>query len=204
MIRITYKKSYNTIVVSAKSKLELGKTFIRFQEFYESCNPAFKGKIFTLGQFKQWYSNEYGADTYYIDWQGFNLPSCVLEPFKQGLFDPLTKYEKRLLKLLKYKSGDYYIVGANDKDVLKHELAHALYYTNKKYRENVISCFNANSKDIHRIKKFVIEKGYHKDVLYDELQAYIIDNSDFFVKNTPKKVLTYIQKLHKKYTKKIK
>ena len=56
------------ILVSADSQEELNRTFLRFQEHYES--PEWKGKIFTDGQFRAWYSEKYGANTYERDWSG--------------------------------------------------------------------------------------------------------------------------------------
>jgi hypothetical protein len=103
------KQPYNSVWISADSQEELGNTFIRFQEFYESPNPNFLGKIFTLGMVRQWYSVKYGADTYHHDWTGFNFPSRILLPFKQGLFDPLTNEEIALLNLFKYRQDHFYI-----------------------------------------------------------------------------------------------
>ena len=108
------KQPYNSVWVWADSQEELGLTFMCFQEYYESTNPAFKNNIFTLGQLKRWYSETYGANNYQTTWVGFNFPSKVLIPFKEGLFDPLITEEKRLLDLFKYRSDDFYIIGAQN------------------------------------------------------------------------------------------
>jgi hypothetical protein len=201
MIYIETKKELNTIVISSDSQIELGKTFIRFQEYYESPNPKFKNNIFTLGEYKYWYSKEYGADTYFTDWVGFNFPSQVLEPFRKGLFDPLTVYEKRLLNLLKYRDDDFYVVGANNSKILKHEISHALYYTNKNYQKNINNILTKNTKYLKKLKKFLLDKGYHPSVLHDEIQAYIISNDDFFVNNVSNNIVKSIHNLYKLYTK---
>lgn len=50
---------------------QLASTFLRFQEHYES--PEFRGKIFTLDEYKEWYmtnspnSIKKGIFTYYED-----------------------------------------------------------------------------------------------------------------------------------------
>ena len=138
------KQPHNSVWIKADSQKELADTFIRFQEHYES--PQFRNKIFTLGQLKNWYSIKYGADTYNKDWTGFNFPSRILEPFRQGLFDPLTKEEKRLIKLLKYRNDDFYIIGANSDSTLRHELTHALYHNNKDYRKKINQLLDSNKK----------------------------------------------------------
>jgi hypothetical protein len=202
MLKIRNQSNYNTVIISSDSQDELGQTFIRFQEHYESCNPDFKGKIFTLGQFKSWYSSRYGSDTYHIDWMGFNFPSTVLQPFRQGLFDPLTAKEIELLSLLKYRHDNFYIVGANDGVVLKHELSHALYYNDTSYRNKINKLFQKYGKEITKIKNYILDKGYHKDVLYDELQAYILDGDDeFIIQHAPKSLILSIVKLHHYYNK---
>jgi len=177
------KQPYNSIWISADSQKELGETFIRFQEYYESPNPDFYNKIFTLGSVKHWYSMEYGADIYSDTWIGFNFPSTVLLPFKQGLFDPLTDQEKILLDLLRYRNDDYYIIGAQNKSTLRHELSHAMYGFSNKYKEEINNFISQNSSKFKKIKHYIINKGYHKNVINDEIQAYVTDNDDSFILN---------------------
>lgn len=65
--------------VNFSSQEELASTFLRFQEHFES--PSFKGKIFSLDDYKRWYikhspnGQKTGEFTYYSDWSGFNIPS---------------------------------------------------------------------------------------------------------------------------------
>ena len=196
------KQPFNSVVISTDSQEELSESFMRFQEHYES--PVWADKIFTIGQFKQWYSKTYGADTYRHDWIGFNFPSYVLKPFRDGLFDPLTEKEKEILNLLKYRIDEFYIIGCNTDEVLNHELCHALYYFNNDYREGVNKVLKENAQDIKEAFDHLLNLGcYHKKVLADEFQAYILDN-DYFKKNDiiiSKRVICKIKKLHKLYSK---
>jgi hypothetical protein len=171
------KQKHNAVLISADSQEELADSFMRFQEFYE--NPHWADKIFTVGQVKKWYSEKYGADTYRFDWHGFNFPSCVLKPFKEGLFDPLTENEHKILSFLKYRNDNFYVIGSNTDDVLKHELNHALYYTNKKYREETNNLIDSNKKQLKNVFSHILKLGYHKKVLYDETQAYCLDDGYF-------------------------
>lgn len=191
---------YNSVWIWADSQDELGLTFMRFQEYYESDNPEFRGKIFTLGQLRCWYSETYGSNSYHSHWVGFNFPSYVLEPFKQGLFDPLTSEEKGLLHLLKYRTDKFYIIGAQSSNILRHELSHALYSSNAKYRNEINAFLTKNKKKISRVSKYILNKGYCKDVLFDELQAYITDNDDNELINiTCPSIITGINKIFNKY-----
>jgi len=201
------KQPYNSVWVSADSQKELGETFIRFQEHYESPNKKFRNKIFTLGDVKNYYSIMYGADLYSELWIGFNFPSYVLLPFKQGLFDALTPQEKELLGLLKYRNDNYYIIGAQNNSTLRHELCHAMYGYNKKYKEEIDNFIKKYHKNFSKILQYIQKKGYEKSVLNDELQAYVTDNEDDFIKNNLSSTLIdgifSIYKRHKKHDKKL-
>jgi hypothetical protein len=193
---------YNSVWISADSQEELGRTFIRFQEYYESPNPDFRGKIFTLGVVRQWYSIKYGADTYHHDWTGFNFPSRILLPFKQGLFDPLTSEEIELLNLFKYRHDNFYIMGAQNSATLRHELSHALYDSNQKYRNEIDSYIKKNKRGLAKTRKYILDKGYAEEVLNDEIQAYVTDNDDqTIISSTDPHIILDINKIYKKYRK---
>lgn len=201
MLRIK-NQPYNSVWISADSQEELGRTFIRFQEHYESPNPDFRGKIFTLGMVRNWYSVKYGADTYHYDWTGFNFPSRILLPFKQGLFDPLTNEEIVLLDLFKYRYDHFYIMGAQNDATLRHELSHALYDSNEKYRNEIDSYIKKNKRGLAKTRKYILDKGYTEEVLNDEIQAYITDNDDpNIINNTDSHIILDINKIYKKYRK---
>ncbi|MBW3011416.1 hypothetical protein KY326_04315, partial [Candidatus Woesearchaeota archaeon] len=89
------------------TQLELTSTLLRFQEHFEG--QEFKGKIFTLEEYKEWYvansvmGKKTGMFTYYEDWSGFNFPSDTLGPFSDGKFDPLSDAESHFLNLFRGK-----------------------------------------------------------------------------------------------------
>lgn len=197
------KQPYNSVWISADSQRELGETFIRFQEYYESPNKKFRNQIFTLGQIKQWYSVEYGADLYSDLWVGFNFPSFVLEPFRTGLFDPLTDLEKSLIHLLKYRNDKFYIIGAQNKSVLRHELTHALYDSSEDYRSSINNYIKKNKKRFVKVIRYLMKKGYCDSVINDELQAYITDNDDeFILNNLDIELISGINNIYKQFRKK--
>ena len=187
---------FNAVLLQTDSQESLCKTFIRFQEFYES--PKFKDTIFTLGQLKHWYSITYGADTYYRDWEGFNFPSYVLKPFINGLFDPLTTEESELISLFRYRNDDFYVIGANDESTIRHELSHALYAYNKQYKKHIDIICHKYDKKLNKIKQYLLDKGYCNDVLNDEIQAYTTDNDDDFIKEYLDPIIAH--KINRLYT----
>ena len=193
------QQPYNSVWVWADSQDELGLTFMRFQEHYESANPEFRDKIFTQGQLKRWYSETYGANNYHTTWIGFNFPSKVLIPFREGLFDPLTIEENRLLELFRYRKDNFYIIGAQNNSTLRHELSHALYASNIKYKTEIDNFLRKNQKKLKDTNAYILEKGYCEEVLNDEIQAYITDNDDNKLINiTCSSVIAGVNKIYQK------
>lgn len=198
------KTPYNSYCVSADSTTELATAFLRFQEHYESPSDQFRGQVFTLGQYKLWYEKQYGWFSYYTDWSGFNIHSYVLEPFKEGLFDPLLPEEKNLVSLfINAPSEKFYIIGANSKDVLDHELNHALYAHSYDYSNEVNKIFDNHQEQIQVALQYLLDKGYCKYLLYDELQSYILDDDESITcLIRDKKVLEQILLLYLQYSEK--
>lgn len=172
-----HKITDKIIRVSADSQRELGSTFIRFQEHYES--PEWKDKIFTEGQLRAWYSEKYGQNTYEVDWTGFNIPSSILDPFIKGLFDPLAEREKDLVDLFKYRTDKFYIIGSqHDDSTLDHEICHGLFYTNQEYQDKVLNVLRCNMKKLKPVAEYVSGLMYHPSVVEDEVHAYVSANPE--------------------------
>lgn len=174
--------------VHADDPRDLAATFLRFQEHYES--PEFRGKIFTLEEYKRWYiahsprGQATGEFTYAEDWEGFNIPSEILEPFYEGKFDPLSEREKTFLKLFEERRKKlFYIIGTSgeaDIRTRKHEIAHGLFYTQPEYRKEVLSILNGLSSETRgKIQELVIRSDeYHPSVFNDETHAYLLSDLD--------------------------
>lgn len=172
----------NVFLVKTTTKQDLGRIFLRFQEHYES--PFFKGKIFSLEEFEKWYTDEYGEFTYYEDWDGFNIPSNILEPFKKGQFGELSDFERDFLNHFSNIEGTFYVIGSNDdQDTLEHEICHALFYIDDIYRKNVSELINNNINSLRSVFNKMKDMGYHDDVALDEVHAYVSANPDWLDSN---------------------
>jgi hypothetical protein len=175
-MRIT-KITNNIVRVHYQEQEALTRAFCRIQESYESPNPEFKERPFTLGEYRVWYTQETGAWTYYTDWNGFNVPSDALQPFIAGLFDPLTVEEKELVDALRYREGFYYVIGTHeDDDALPHELCHALYTLNEEYQEEMTEAVDSLT-NTENMEEKLMGMGYSEDSLVDEMQAYLACDS---------------------------
>lgn len=158
-------------LVEAPTQYALASTFLRFQEHYES--PKFRNQFFSLEEFMDWYAEKFGGFTYLTDWSGFNIPSRILKPFRNGNFDPLSKKEQHLLKLFEKVQRPFYIIGVTkpfDLPTLKHEVVHGLFYTDKVYQKKVLE--EMKNLDTRNFKNVLGKKGYHTAVHEDEVNAY--------------------------------
>lgn len=161
---------------------------IRFQEYYESPFEDIKGQIFTLGYLrakggrsKPGVATYEGGHHFDSEWSGYNFPGYALDPFIKGLFDPLTTYEQDIVNALKYRQDKFYVIGTyGDKDpggALDHEICHALYYVNDKYKKEVDAVLE--QYNLKNLKKMLLEWGYCKEVLDDECHAYLSADYDW-------------------------
>lgn len=182
-------------VLEFENQTDLASTFLRFQEHYES--PEFKGKFFSLDEYKAWYTQIKGGFTYYTDWGGFNIPSYVLKPFYEGKFNPLTLEENQILELFRNTKEPFYIIGLykNNENIesnLNHEIAHGLFYTEPEYKNKVLKILEKYNFD--ELKNWLSSLGgYHENVLLDEVYAYSIFGSKKYqgrIDETMKKELT--------------
>jgi hypothetical protein len=194
-------------LLTFKNQLELTSTFLRFQEHYES--PEFKGKIFTLKEYKNWYTKTSpqgiltGKFTYYSDWTGFNIPSSTLKPFYDGKFDPLSPAEKEFLNIFKNEVGPFYIIGVhmdskNLGPLLKHEIAHGLFATVLDYKKEVQMILTKYDTSAIRLE-ISSKSGYHEDVLEDEIHAYCLSSGSKLKSQIPGKMSEELESLYNKY-----
>jgi hypothetical protein len=169
-------------LVQFPTQYELASTFLRIQEHYESSR--FRNRVFTLEEYMDWYASEFGDFTYFQDWSGFNVPSTAFAPFYDGQFDPLLKKEQRLLNRFRRVRPPFYVIGVASHQDLKHELAHALFFTRTDYQRAVLAAMHPY--DTSGLERALARMGYHKHVIRDEVHAYLV---------APAKTLGRIKKL---------
>lgn len=162
---------------------EMCMTFLRYQEYYESTSPKFRGKSFTILDFMEWYSKKYGdgAFKYPVQWGGFNIPSYIIEEvIEKGIKDH-NKYDNVVKKIYndckKEAKGNFYLIGAQksqDDEVIRHEIAHGFFYLNDKYRKEMINLVKNLTPSFRKSMNDGLSKlGYTQKVFVDEIQAYM-------------------------------
>lgn len=180
----------NILLCKADTQKELTLTFFRFQESYESQNKRLKGKSFSTFEFLDAMMGKDGNIDYFSGWDGFNFPDSHYESFLNFISDDdITPYEQKLIDAVDkmHEEGtvdNFYVIGIlkNDKSVLAHELSHALYYLNEDYRfcakHESLAFAMFDRPYFDKIMKVLYkELKYSKDVLYDELVAWMATSS---------------------------
>lgn len=176
----------NIYLVTSDNREDLCRIFCRFQEFYESANPKYQGSVFELNDFLAWFKNEYGVE-YFDQWDGFNLPSPVIDEFLKKVRESetrLTSDENWLLEnLSSIKSEKFYVIGCleGDEITLLHELSHALFYLNETYRTVMTGVYESCTSDFNHLINHLKKLGYCDDVLIDEFAAYLLFEKDYLI-----------------------
>ena len=205
-MKINYKlkEIYNRIfLVTIKDPYDLAMTFCRLQEYYESPFKQIRNKAFTMTEFQRLYAKEFGDGifSYPIDWAGFNVPGDVFDKFIQENFEDWgSEYdfvtEDIYAKIKDDNNSRYYLIAAGPKDIdtINHEICHALYYLDSEYKQNVNSIISElNVSLFEHFKTQLLEKGYSKNVIVDEINAYLCFDGE--------KIITDDIKMNKKENK---
>jgi hypothetical protein len=203
----------NVFAVIVKDHYHRAMLFCRVQEYYESPNPQFRGKNFSIWDYIEWYSREHrDVFTYTFDWGGFNIPlktawDCYEKlkeyetPYDEAMDNIIRTIEMKMFNKKNTRNWNGYIIGADstESDTFEHEICHGLYATNKEYKLLVDEVTETiSTKDYSTFKNNLIKMGYTDGVIDDEIQAYLSTNYEYtkFSKGVSKKVC---KQLHKQY-----
>lgn len=193
-------------LLSFKDDMRMSLSFMRFQENYES--PKFKGKYFDVLEYVEWYckSRDQKYFSYMEDWGGFNIPDYVVARMMENLND-FSKFEMNIidsnrsirldLDSRSRHSDKFYLIGAlaGDETTLDHELSHGLWHTNPLCRRRSKSIIKGlKKKEYDSLKSWLIEMGYHKSVIDDEINAYLSTGIEHDVKGLKKSQIDKISK----------
>jgi hypothetical protein len=192
--------------------------FCRYQEFYESPFKQIRNKFFTWEDFMMIYrtNNKKNLFTYPTDWSGYNIPSKII--YKElNVFDRDKGPYDEIMDTIWYYCENYplrfdkprtkwYLIGTDKKNVstMNHEIAHGLYYTNKKYQKDCEKLLSRiKGKDYNFLKKSLIKMGYADDeeIINDEIQAYLSTGliGNLLTENTQKYTEEFIKNFKNHY-----
>ena len=165
-------------------RYDLAMHFLRAQEYYESNNPVFRRHAFTILDYMEWYAKYHnGVFSYPDDWAGFNVPGWVFQQVldkrrtrdwnkyddvMRGIVDAISKQYNR------DERYSFYLIGTacDDPDTFDHELAHAFYATEPKYKTEMDRLLATVPDGRRKYSERLEDMGYDRSVLDDECQAY--------------------------------
>lgn len=168
----------NIIAVVVRDDYDRAMLFCRVQEFYESPCKRFRGGEFSIWDYARWYSRKTGCFSYPKDFVGFNLPLVVAKKCYE-VNESETPYDHQMKELIDslFVNGErQYLIGAESfkGGTFDHELAHALYYTDIKYKNEMDELTREiPKKSMMAFRKNLLKLGYHSGVVRDEIQAYM-------------------------------
>lgn len=174
-----------------KDRYDMCMYFLRYQEFYESPNPKFRGHEFEIFDFMRWYTKKFGKGkfSYPDDWNGFNIPSNIIwDMWNKHLIPDKNLYDYEMYGAwkecnAKLNLGDdsrlinqFYIIGVmkGRRATLSHEIAHGLFTLYPEYRKEMTKLVKALDPKIKEtLFKGLKKLGYTSKVYIDESQAYM-------------------------------
>lgn len=167
-----------------KKSYDLCMHFLRYQEYYESPSPKFRGKQFEIFDFMRWYSLNFGRGlfTYTDDWNGFNIPGNIIKDVHDKMITDRNIYDYEMIQawrtcqdVIKARGEEkFYIIGTVGKDAFDHEIAHGLFYLNPEYKKTMTTFVKALSPEIRKEMNTELKiLGYTPKVYVDETQAYM-------------------------------
>lgn len=178
--------SYNNIsIVQVPDQYSLGMLFLRYQEFYESPNKKFNNQPFTILEFMNWYRKEMDdvSFTYPEDYIGYNIPLNTIKRCHGTIpYGDLNEYDKLMYLILSHCHDNHnlYVIGVPNylatkaDSTFRHEVAHALWFTNPIYKGEMIDLINSlTDNQYKRVTQVLKEQMYSSEHYDDEIQAYL-------------------------------
>jgi len=190
-IKYKLKKIYPGIYLcTIKDRYDLAMTFCRVQEFYESPYKEIRGKHFRLLDLMKTYVKKRKEESFLYPehWCGFNIPGNIIKNLyysdKHRLMD-INEYDLTIMDIndtISEKTNElYYLIacGGAEKSTIYHEVCHGLYCLDKTYRDGVNHIINKIKPTAYKkISKVLLDLGYCKQTLKDEIQAYLTTGAD--------------------------
>lgn len=180
----------------------------RPSEYYESPHKDINGKNFTFEDFLINYVKPNGEMTFFKDWPAFNIPGHVLSEFYSMNYKSLSNYEKVVYNLVQSNidtTKPYYLISNLKGDIegYEHELAHAIWYLDENYKDEMRNCFKSITPLVDRkIMDGFKEIGYPmkiKSIITDELQSWLATSTKQTFKDEFGLTIKEVGKIHTQF-----
>jgi hypothetical protein len=180
------KKIYPGIYLcTIEHQYDLAMTFCRVQEFYESPYKEIRGQYFKLLDLMDIYVKRRKENSFLYPehWCGFNIPGKIIKNLyyndKFQIVD-MNEYDLAVMDMNdtidEKTKGPYYLIASNggERETIYHEVCHGLYCLDEEYKKNTNKIISKIIPTAYKkISKVLLDLGYCKAVLKDEIQAYL-------------------------------
>lgn len=199
------KLSDRALLIEFPSRKEMNLTCFRMSEFSEGL-PELR-KFYTPDVFIDMLSTDKGNLKYFSYWEGHNISKNSIIHFATVFSGNLSKREDAIMREINKIDPNGYVIFAEEGDetTIKHEKAHLYYYEHSEYKIKAdLITSEITGHVISEIKKGLTKEGYTEQVLFDEVQAYMVayDEDEFkemFPKVKKSDVIEYSTKLNELY-----
>lgn len=194
-----FKLTSNIIAAEFETQKEMMLTVARPAEYYESIDERLHNQAVSWSEFLNVFMTDAGVIEYFSSWSGFNLPGEKLLEWYTLCRDASTREitffnsvlarcaynvvqddHHRYIDGLKVRYAPFYVVAfcAGDEETIKHEIAHALFYLDPKYKQAMLKLNKALPAELAAALTTAFNlMGYRESVHQDEMQAYLIGAS---------------------------
>ena len=199
--------------VKIKDRYDLAMTFCRVQEYYESPIKEIRNKPFNLLEFMATYAkkNNCGYFSYPDDWGGFNIPGRIIDKLYSTYIPDQNFYDDLIISVHdtivdQFGSVEYYLIGSGgDTTTVAHEVCHGLFALNKAYKKSVQKLIKQiPDKICKKLSKAILTLGYCKQVIPDEIQAYVTTDFDILIGDMTEREVSKLDKISKEFAKNLK
>jgi len=199
--------------IEIKDRYDLAMTFCRVQEFYESPFKQIRGKVFNLVEFMALYAKKTNCSyfSYPDDWGGFNIPGPIVNELYSRALSDHNFYDDIIASIHdsivdEHRSIRYYLIGSDgDKTTVAHEVCHGLFNLNEQYKKNTLKLIKTIPEKIQKkLAKALITIGYCKQVIPDEIQAYLSTDFSILIGNLTEKEVSKLDTISKEFVKNLK
>ena len=161
------------------NNVQLGASFLRLQEYYESISERFFRKKFQFADYIIWYASENdGEFSYFDDYTGFNINGEVVKEFFQTYSADDLSSGELLMKSISDQQKDtkFCFIGTcvGEEYTIPHEVAHAMFYLHPEYKRKMLGLVRKLPKKTQELCKRNLKKLlYNPYVMEDEIHAYM-------------------------------
>jgi hypothetical protein len=170
------KLSPRLFCLDFETQKELSLSLCRFSEFAEG-GDILRSKKFNMDEFLDSYMDDDGEIDFFSYFDGFNIPMRSITKFVCTFKHDLSKRELAVLDSLKGIEESGYVIGVvkHDQHTLAHEVVHFVYDEVPVYRRQAIMIINSiPNKMFTKMRKGLMDSYYAEDVIYDEINAYLV------------------------------